>query len=136
MPALSFRQASVKAWVLSRCTTLGLSMINLARWMPGRFSVLVLLTMFVLPLSAHAAPPANVEIQPALPLLFERNIGQFPPGYDFVVRNKGGKVGLGAEGITFAREPGEVTPPLRILFGVVSSGIAAYTKSPIPTKTH
>lgn len=85
---------------------------------------------------AQAAPPAPFEIQPALPLLFEKNSGQFPPGYDFVVRGAGGKVGVSADGLTFAREPGDTAPPLRIRFGAARPDALPYTKVSIPTRTH
>jgi uncharacterized protein (TIGR03437 family) len=77
------------------------------------------------------------EGRPALPILFEKNHGQFPVAYDFVVRHAGGKVGLSGDGITFANMPGDEAPPLRIVFGNGGGqGLGTYTKLPVATKTN
>jgi uncharacterized protein (TIGR03437 family) len=75
-------------------------------------------------------------IQSALPLLFEQNRGQFPPAYDFVVRHAGGKAGISAHGITFAREPGDTRAPLRIVFEGAATSRAARPSLLASTRTH
>ncbi|MCW5963278.1 MAG: hypothetical protein KIT83_04505 [Bryobacterales bacterium] len=84
--------------------------------------LMVALVIAAAPWGVRAETSARIESQPALPLLFERNAGQFPPAYDFVVRHAGGKAGLSAEGITFASEPDDTRQPLRILFDGLADG--------------
>ncbi len=136
MRALLIAVLVLFAYWLLRFVADGLRLQRIARMTPARCLLGLLLVIAGLPPSSHAGPSAPLDVQPALPLLFEKNSGQFPPQYDFVVRGAGGKVGLSADGVTFARESGDTAPPLRIRFGGASPATRPYTKSPAPTLTH
>jgi|GEM_PF-1336348 len=76
-------------------------------------SALVCLTLAALvPLALRAesgsVPVTDPSVQQglsslrAMPMLFEKNQGQFPDAYDFVFRNAEGKLGISSTGITFS----------------------------------
>jgi len=82
------------------------------------------------------APVAATELHPLMPLVFERNGGQFPAEYDFVVRSGGDRMGVSSQGITFASEAGDSGDALRIQWMNVDATASPEGLDALPTKTY